>query len=89
MKINLDAQAKRDLKEVLKSNLMERFLELIVSSVENKDNPLVGIGSPEQLKGYNEAVYSRQLDKKNRIIYSYGEENLIILLSCIGHYDDK
>ncbi len=88
MKINLQTQTKRDLVKILKSNLMESFLELVVSIIENKQTPLLGIGKPEQLKGYSTPVYSRQISKKDRIVYEYDQDDLVIY-SYVGHYDDK
>lgn len=49
-------------------------------------NPYNGVGKPEHLK-YSEG-YSRRIDDKNRLIYFY-EDNTIVIKACIGHYDDK
>ena len=44
---------------------------------------------PEQLR-YLEGVWSRQLDKKNRIRYMVNETTVIVfIISAWGHYDDK
>ena len=56
------------------------------------------LGSPEELKHYNEEVWSRELTKKDRIVYgiesgkNYGmpEENeIIVFYQYLGHYTDK
>ena len=54
------------------------------------NNPYTGIGSPEPLK-YNLAEYwSRQIDKKNRIIYQVQEEEVtVIIIAAKGHYGEK
>lgn len=58
---------------------------------EIEQNPRVGTGRPEQLKHYKDKeIWSRRIDKKNRLIYSIdNDEVLVILISMIGHYADK
>lgn len=59
---------------------------------EIEQSPRVGTGKPEQLKHYKDKeIWSRRrIDKKNRIIYSTdNDEVLVILISMIGHYADK
>lgn len=47
--------------------------------------------SPERLKGDLSGLYSREIDKKNRLVY-YVEnrdgEDILVIVSCKGHYDD-
>ena len=50
-------------------------------------NAFVGIGNPEPLVGNLSGMWSRRIDKKNRIVY-YEENGLIHIISCKGHYDD-
>ena len=48
--------------------------------------------SPQLFKKlrYLEGVWSRQLDKKNRIRYMVNETTVIVfIISAWGHYDDK
>ncbi|WP_025883095.1 Txe/YoeB family addiction module toxin [Porphyromonas uenonis] len=58
---------------------------------EIEQNPRVGTGKPEQLKHYKDKeIWSRRIDKKNRVIYSIdNDEVLVILISMIGHYAGK
>ncbi len=50
--------------------------------------PRTGIGKPERLRHYvNREVWSRRIDRKNRIVYEIRETEIIIL-SVFGHYDD-
>ena len=49
-------------------------------------HPFDGIGKPEHLKSMN--AWSRRIDSKNRLVYSY-ENNCIIVRYCINHYEDK
>jgi toxin YoeB len=49
-------------------------------------DPRSGIGKPERLKHYDkQEVWSRRIDKKNRMVYQI-ENNKIIILSVLEHY---
>lgn len=50
-------------------------------------SPYDGIGKPEPLK-YCDGYWSRRIDEKNRLVYSVGSENDIVVVSCKGHYED-
>ena len=57
---------------------------------ELKMHPKTGIGHPEKLKDDKEERWSRHIDKKNRMTYQIKETEIIVLvLSAMGHYDDK
>lgn len=57
---------------------------------EIEQNPRVGTGRPEQKHYKDKEIWSRRIDKKNRLIYSIdNDEVLVILISMIGHYADK
>lgn len=47
-----------------------------------------GIGKSEALKGNLNGFWSRRIDEVNRLVYRISD-NLIEILSCKGHYDDK
>ncbi len=48
--------------------------------------PFSGIGKPEALKYDLEGLWSRRIDRKNRLVYAV-HENDIWIISCKGHYD--
>ncbi|MFK7949794.1 MAG: Txe/YoeB family addiction module toxin [Saprospiraceae bacterium] len=51
-------------------------------------NPREGIGKPERLKYFEEEVYSRRVNQKDRMIYTiYEEEKEIDVSSFRGHYE--
>lgn len=52
-----------------------------------KRHPFEGIGKPEPLRNELSGLWSRKIDSKNRIIYSY-EEKGITIYSCKDHYYD-
>jgi toxin YoeB len=54
-----------------------------------RDTPRDGLGKPERLKCKEREIWSRRIDKKNRVVYEIREqENTIVVVSCLGHYDD-
>jgi len=53
-------------------------------------NPYKGEGKPEELKYELSGFWSREINKKDRIIYKVIEEiETVIVISAIGHYYDK
>ena len=59
------------------------FLELAIS-------PYEGTGNPEALKYHLKGYWSRRINLKDRIIYRvYEKEVLVLVISTIGHYEDK
>jgi toxin YoeB len=52
-----------------------------------QEHPRSGIGKPESLKYKRGELWSRRIDKQNRLVYHIGKE-LITFASCRGHYDD-
>jgi toxin YoeB len=53
-----------------------------------KKTPYQGLGKPEELKYNMKGYWSRELSKKDRIIYQVGDDKIIIH-QYLGHYDDK
>ncbi|WP_288088965.1 Txe/YoeB family addiction module toxin [Bacteroides acidifaciens] len=69
---------KKTLKKI--SNLFE----------ELKEHPKSGTGHVEQLKGDMSGLWSREINKGDRMIYSIKDDKVIVnVLSLKGHYDDK
>lgn len=62
---------------------IDRINALIQSCLED---PLTGIGVPEQLRFQDEATYSRRIDKTHRLVYRIQGQNLIII-SAYFHYE--
>jgi len=52
---------------------------------ETLRTPFEGIGNPEPLKHELQGYWSRRIDKQNRLVYSYSEEELLIV-GCRYHY---
>lgn len=82
----LTKEAKRELGFLSKFNkpLLDR-ISLLFESIAT--DPRNGIGKPERLKHKQTETWSRRIDKKNRIQYRI-VENRVIIVSCLGHYND-
>ena len=47
-----------------------------------------GEGKPEPLKGELTGKWSRRINEKDRLVYEVNND-IIVVLQCKGHYDDK
>jgi toxin YoeB len=89
---NIDTQFFEDISKLKTENakLSGKVWELVECISNNISTPLNGLGKPEFLKGQLAGCYSRRITDKHRVIYRIDTKNEIIhLLSCYGHYDDK
>jgi toxin YoeB len=64
---------------------LKRINQLIKDIERNGNN---GIGKPEPLKGDLSGFWSREIDKKNRLVYRIFENEMQII-QCKTHYGDK
>lgn len=55
---------------------------------EIQRTPFEGAGKPELLKGDFSGVWSRRINDKDRLVYRF-ENDIVIVEQCKGHYDDK
>ncbi|SHJ17122.1 toxin-antitoxin system, toxin component, Txe/YoeB family [Cruoricaptor ignavus] len=88
--IEYSKRAAKDLKSLSTSSspAIKKKIENLLEELEN--HPRKGIGSPERLKYYNGEIYSRTINKKDRLVYEILEsEKVIIVVQFLGHYDDK
>jgi len=75
--------------EALRKSMYPTYKKFAKLIEELKEHPYTGTGRPEQLRGYDN-LWSRRLDKKNRLIYSVEESIVTVhVISALGHYDDK
>lgn len=57
---------------------------------ELAENPFEGVGKPEALKHELSGLWSREINKKDRILYRVKEEIVtVVVISAMGHYSDK
>jgi len=85
-KVNILENANKDLnwfRKKDKSSYIKSFdlvRELII-------DPRTGTGKPERLKYFENEVYSRRINQKDRLVYSiYESEKEIDISSFRGHY---
>lgn len=57
---------------------------------ELRVHPASGSGKPERLKYFKEAIWSRRINGKHRLIHKIQDRKVLVLvLSCWGPYEDK
>lgn len=84
----LTAEATEGAKALRRSN-PQAFNKLSRLIEELKEHPYTGTGHPEHLSHLS-GMWSRRIDKKNRLVYTVQDEEVIVtVISVIGHYDDK
>ena len=54
-----------------------------------RNGAMKGIGSPEALKNDMHGCYSRRINEKDRLVYQILDNDIVEILSCKGHYNDK
>lgn len=64
-----------------------RKLNSLLNDIERNGNS--GLGHPEPLKHNMTGYWSREIDKKNRLIYRLMDDGRIEIVRCLGHYEDK
>jgi Txe/YoeB family toxin of Txe-Axe toxin-antitoxin module len=78
-------------------NIQYKLVYFVSEIIDNPRDKNV-LGSPEQLKHSGKELWSRELTKKDRIVYgiengaNYGmpdENEIIVFYQYTGHYSDK
>lgn len=86
--VEFTEQAAKELGKLMKSdaNAYRKFESLLP---ELREHPYSGTGHPHQLR-HADGIWSRKLDKKNRLRYIVNDKTVTVLVvSAMGHYDDK
>jgi toxin YoeB len=80
----------RDHIATLKRSEPQAYKKLYTLLPELENHPTSGTGRPKPLRGDKSGTWSRRIDKKHRLVYRIEEEKVVILvLSAMGHYEDK
>lgn len=88
--VNIESEAKKDLKAHHKSGNQASIKKITKILVDLINTPYVGAGKPEELKHELSGFWSREINRKDRIIYKVLEETkTVIIISASGHYFDK
>jgi toxin YoeB len=62
----------------------DKIDELMADTLEH---PTYGLGHPERLRHRKGNVWSRHIDKKNRLVYQIIGD-VMLFIQCRGHYKD-
>ena len=88
--VKLSKAAEKDLKQIKKSGQKSDMEKISRFFEEISENPRIGTGKPEQLKYYDGEVWSREINKKDRLVYEiFEDEILVVVIQGKGHYNDK
>lgn len=86
----LSDEAKAHLIEWKKSGQKKTIKKILNLFDELKEHPTTGTGHVEQLKGNLSGLWSREINKGDRMIYSIVDYKVIVnVISLKGHYGDK
>lgn len=90
MDVVVSPQAQKDLHELKKAGNKATIKRIARIFQELGETPCRGIGNPEPLKHEWSGYWSREIDKKNRIVYRIDDSMVIVyVISAKGHYGDK
>ncbi len=83
-------EAEKDVKKLQKLGDKSVILKLRKFLIELTRHPDRGTGHPKSLRGDRAGQWSRKLTSKHRLVYLIDEaRKTVIILSIVGHYDDK
>lgn len=83
-------EAEKHLKEWRKSGQKKTLKKIADLFEELRQHPATGTGHVEQLKGNLSGLWSREINKGDRMIYSIEDDKVIVyVVSLKGHYSDK
>lgn len=83
-------EAEKHLKEWRKSGQKKTLKKIVDLFDELRLHPTTGTGHVEQLKGNLSGLWSREINKGDRLIYGIKEDKVIVnVISLKGHYGDK
>jgi toxin YoeB len=89
-KIIIKPTAVKDLLKHKKAGDIATNKKIVAIFKELEIHPFKGTGHPEELKFNFKGLWSRRLNKKDRIIYEVHENIVTVdVISAIGHYLDK
>ena len=88
--IEISKEALADLSKIKKSGKKTAILRIEKIFLELEIHPTIGIGKPEKLTYKTEYLWSRQINIKDRLVYEIiDHEVVVIIISALGHYNDK
>mgnify|MGYP003428246225 FL=1 len=89
-RVEIEDLAKSHIQKHLKSGDRASIRKLERILIELSETPFEGIGKPELLKHQLTGFWSREINKKDRIIYKVNQDVVsVFVISAMGHYSDK
>jgi len=88
--IRVEKKAVKDLEKIYKSGNKGDISKVEKIFQELEEHPKTGTGKPEALINELTGLWSRRINKKDRLVYEIADmEIVVIVLSAQGHYSDK
>lgn len=89
-RLKIEELADQDLKRHYKSGNQASIKKISKILKELTETPFEGIGKPEPLKQHLSGFWSREINKKDRLVYKVNQEEVMVyVISAMGHYSDK
>jgi toxin YoeB len=86
----ISERALQEINQIKKSGDKISYRKIFNFLEELEVNPREGTGQTEKLKHQESDIWSRRINKKDRLIYEINEDVVtVIVLSALGHYKDK
>lgn len=86
----IEKAAQKELQVLYKSGNKDSIKRIEKIFEELSEHPQTGTGKPEKLKFALSGYWSRQINKKDRLVYRIDETVItIFVISAVGHYGDK
>ena len=88
--IRVEKIAAQDLKKLYKSGQKADIARVEKIFKELTETPQTGLGEPKKLKNDLSGLWSRKINKKDRLVYEIIESEIIVIVfSVLGQYSDK
>lgn len=89
-RIEIEPTASLDIAKHKKSGNQSTIKKLAKILLELTETPYEGTGKPEPLKHQLSGFWSREINKKDRLIYRVEEDVVtVFIIAAMGHYSDK
>lgn len=89
-RLKIEKLAELHFKKHIKSGNQAAIKKITKILIELSETPFEGIGNPEALKFNLSGFWSREINKKDRIIYKVELDIVtVFVISALGHYSDK
>jgi len=89
-KVEILKTAQKDISKIKKSGRISDKKNLELFLEELKIHPRTGSGKPEQMKYRKGEIWSRRINKKDRLVYEIFENKILVeVQTAVDHYNDK